>query len=375
MKSWGAFAFITIAFAAGDVSIFAVELTVGPNQPFGRLEDALAKAQPGDVISVQPQPGNEAYPQVALSVNKPRITIRSAGTAGHRVALSGRGLNYAGQGSVPRAIIQFNENATGCVLDGFELFGAHNDSHNAAGVRINQANATTIRNCDIHHNDMGIMSNGDGTLDRAQDQRIEACIIHHNGDPAQPGQNHNLYLGGASVTLIGCDIYSSLTGHNVKSRAHRTEVRNCSIHDSANRELDLVDGLETAFPGSDAILIKNQITKALNCPGNGGVIHFGQDGGHPHNGTLRLEGNTIRTPFIAPVVQLSSPLARAVLNQNVIENSGHQRSGQILIASGSQITDDLVQGRHNKISPSFSILPSMAQILERTNFLDSTNSP
>jgi hypothetical protein len=48
-------------------------------------------------------------------------------------------------------------------LEGFELNGAHNATHNGAAVRINQANGVTIRDCLIHHSDMGIMSNGDGT--------------------------------------------------------------------------------------------------------------------------------------------------------------------------------------------------------------------
>ena len=372
MKPRAAIAFLTIALAAGEAHLLAADLTVGPSQPFARLADALAQARPGDVITVQPLPGNQPYAQVALTVDQPRLTIRSAGTSGRRVPLSGRVLNYAGENSLPRAIIQFNANATGCVLDGFELFGAHNDSHNGAGVRINQASNITIRNCEIHHNDMGIMSNGDGTLNRAQNQLIEACVIHHNGDPTEPGQNHNLYLGGASVTLLDCDIYSSLTGHNVKSRAHRTEIRHCTIHDSANREVDLVDAPETAFPNSDALLIDNQITKAMNCPGNRGVIHFGQDGGHPHNGTLRLEGNTIRTPFISPVIQLSSPLAKVVLNQNTFASTGHQASGQILIASSSPPLAAPVTGRDNKISSSFNLLPPLAQNLEHTTLLDST---
>jgi hypothetical protein len=106
-------------------------------------------------------------------------------------------------------------------------------------VCINQANSIIVRDCVIHHNDMGIMSNGDGTPDTATDQRIEGCLIHSNGDPADPGFNHNLYLGGTSVTLIGCEVHSSLTGHNVKSRAHRTTVLASFIHDAANREFDL----------------------------------------------------------------------------------------------------------------------------------------
>jgi len=371
MKIFISFAFVAFVLAACDAKIFAAELTVGPNQLVTRLEDALAKASPGDVIVVQPPPGNQAYEKVALFVDKPHITIRAAGSAGARVALSGRGFNYTGHGSVPRAIVQFNASAGGCVLEGFELFGAHNESHNGAGVRINQANDVTIRNCEIHDNDMGLMSNGDDTLDRARNQRIETCIIHHNGDKGDPGYNHNLYLGGTSVTLTGCEVYASLTGHNVKSRAHKIEVRDCSIHDSANREFDLVDAPETAFPGSDALLVGNKIIKALNCRGNGGVIDFGQDGGKPHNGTLRLERNIILTPFISPVVQLSAPQARVVINQNIIQNSGSQKSGQILVDFGISTEPDAMLGQDNQISASFTGPASGVQKLEHTTLLNS----
>ena len=52
--------------------------------------------------------------------------------------------------------------------------------------------------------------------------------------------------------MRGCEVHSSLTGHNVKSRAHRTVVEACYIHDSANREFDLVDDKAyTALAGSD----------------------------------------------------------------------------------------------------------------------------
>jgi hypothetical protein len=324
------------------------------------------------VIVVQPKPEHQAYGKVAVSVDKPRITIRSAVPAGARVALSGRGFNFSGRGSVPRAIVQFNKNAGGGLLEGFELFGAHNESHNGAGVRINQADNVTVRDCEIHDNDMGLMSNGDGTLESAMNQRIEHCAIHHNGDRSEPGYNHNLYLGGTSVTLTNCEVYASLTGHNVKSRAHKIEVRDCYIHDSANREFDLVDASETAFPDSDAVLGGNKIVKAADCPGNRAVINFGQDGGKARNGTLRLENNVIRTPFLAPVIQLSAPQARVMLNQNIIENSGSQKSRQTLIEAGASTAPDAVQGRDNKISSSFASPALVALKLEHTTFANPT---
>ncbi|MEX0704370.1 MAG: hypothetical protein WD069_19875 [Planctomycetales bacterium] len=309
----------------------AAELRVGPGLPFDRIEPALAAAQPGDTILVHPQQGNEPYSRVALYVTKPRITIRAATLDGERIPLSGRGFDYAGSGSTPRAIVQFNRGADGCVIEGFELFDARNRSHNGAGVRINQANNVTVRHCTIRNNDMGIMSNGDGPNRSGADQVIEGCLIHSNGSTSHPGFNHNLYLGGTSVLLRGCEIHSSVTGHNVKSRAHLTVVWACYVHDSANREFDLVDAApDTTISDSDAFLVGNVIVKSSAGRGNHTVIHFGQDIGHGRNGTLYLVHNTIVTPYSAPVVDLSSAETRARLFNNVIWDGGDGPRRQVL---------------------------------------------
>lgn len=359
---------------AGSAS--AAQLDVGPGKPFARIEDALLKAQPGDTILVQPLPDNRPYPKTALSLNQPRITLRSAGTGANRVVLSGDGFDYSGRGSTPRAIVQFNPQADGCVLEGFVLTGAHNDSANGAGVRINQANDIIVRDCVIHGNDMGIMSGGNGTDSAAANQLIENCLIHSNGNDKRAGYNHNLYLGGTSVTVIGCEIHSSLTGHNLKSRAHQTSVLACYIHDSANRELDLVDAKgDTTRPDSDAIVAGNIIVKAARCKGNRGVIHFGQDGGNDHDGTLWLVHNTIITPFISPVVTLSSRGAQAQFWNNIVWDAGARQNGQSLLESSKAVqAPQPVGGSSNWLSSGFRDSSGKLK-LERTFIADAGAAP
>ena len=319
--------FALAGFAA--LGAAAATLEVGPGKPLARIEEANAKAQAGDVIVVYPRDGGRHYEKTAVLVRQKNLTFRGAvGTAlKPYVVIDGRGFDYSGAGSTPRAVFQFNPGADNCTLEGFELLGAHNSSHNGAGVRINQASHVAIRKCSIHNNDMGVMSNGDGSLATAVDQRFEECRIWRNGDLSDPGYNHNLYLGGTSVTLRFCEIDHSLTGHNVKSRAHYTRVEYCYVHHSANREFDLVDAAETARPQSDAVLLGNAIAKHPKCSGNRGVIHFGQDGGKQRNGTLYLAFNTIATPFISPVVELSTAGAKARLLGNVVA-SGVRQGGQ-----------------------------------------------
>jgi hypothetical protein len=348
---------------AAGVPAAVLEVGQSPVHPYARIEDALAKAQPGDTILVFGNAQDVPYEKTAILVTKPRIIFKGAPSkptiltdvgGGGRVPLSGKGFDYTGAGSVPRAIFQFNPGADGCVLEGFDLFGAHNESHNGSGVRINQANNVTIRNCRIHGNDMGIMSNGDGTPKTAVNQLIESCLIHSNGDLTDPGYNHNLYLGGTSVTLLGCEVRGSLTGHNVKSRAHLTVVAGCYIHDSSNREFDLVDAKgDTTAPDSNALLVGNVIVKNPTCEGNKNVIHFGQDGGNEHDGTLTLINNTIVTPFLSPVVALDAPKARAVFLNNLLWDNDSYQNGHKLVDTG-KAGKEAAKGAANWMTTKFS---------------------
>jgi hypothetical protein len=324
---------------------------VGPGQKFDRIEDAVAAAKPGDTVLVHPAKGG-TYDKVALMIKTPKLTLRAAGK--ERVHLRGDGFDYSGSGRVPRAIVQFNPNADGCTLEGFELSGAHNGSYNGAGVRINQANDVTIRNCDIHDNDMGIMSNGDGTPRTGENQLIEHCAIHANGNAKDPGYNHNLYLGGTKATLIGCEVFGSLTGHNVKSRAHVTIVLGCYVHDSANREFDLVDAVDTAAPGSDAAIVGCVIAKDPRCTGNRAVIHYGQDGNKGHNGTIWLANNTILTPFLSPVLTLDTPDVKSQWLNNILTDPTGVQGRQVLVeAPKAQDLADVAKGENNWLSGAF----------------------
>ncbi|NLF71928.1 MAG: right-handed parallel beta-helix repeat-containing protein [Candidatus Anammoximicrobium sp.] len=353
----------------------AETLEVGPGKRFARIEEANAQARPGDAIMVYPRAGGQPYERTAVYVRQARLTFRAVPAEGSRwVKIDGSGFEYSGRGSTPRAVFQFNAGTDDCVLEGFELSGAHNGSHNGAGVRINQANNVIVRRCSIHHNDMGIMSNGDGGPERGLNQLIEFCEIHHNGDPADPGFNHNLYLGGTSVTLRACEVHASLTGHNVKSRAHHNRIEDCYIHGSANREFDLVDAADTTRPDSHAVLLGNVIVKDPNCSGNRGVIHFGQDGGKEHDGTLHLAFNTIVTPFISPVVELSAFKAKAQLIGNLVWDAGRRQNGQKLIAVRAGAGLSHAAGAHNRFGGLFAALEGTA-FDRATNVIRRFDSP
>ncbi len=352
VQRWSALA---VAVALTHAAAQAEQWDVGPGKQFTRIEDAVARAAEGDVIRVFPREGGRPYERTAVFVRQKRLTIRGIpAQPGQRVAIDGKGFDYSGRGSTPRAIFQFNPGTDDCVLENFELFGAKNESHNGAGVRINQANNVVIRNCSIHDNDMGIMSNGDGSLERGRNQLIEYCEIFRNGTTADPGKNHNLYLGGTSAVVRFCHIHGSTTGHNYKSRAHYNRIEYCFIYHSANREFDLVDAAETSQPNSHTVLVANVIVKAPKCAGNRAVIHFGQDGGREHDGTLYLYFNTVVTPFVAPVVELSSAKTSARLVGNLVVDPTARQAGQVLATARAGAKIAQVSGDYNLLSGSFS---------------------
>lgn len=347
--------FITIFLAAFLLLLpsqaISATLEVGPGKAFTRITDAYEKAAKGDTILVYPKAKGIPYKKVALRVKKNNITFRAAMPL---VKISGEGFKYSGKGKRPRAVFQFDKGADNCRVEGFEIFGARNYSENGAAVRINEANNITVSNCDIHDNDMGIMSNGDGTGLTAANQRIEYCRIHHNGSAASDHFYHNLYLDGASVVVSSCEIYETFTGHNIKSRAHFTLVQYCYIHDSADREFDLVDSKETIRPRSDAVLIGNVIVKDPDCKGNRQVIHFGKDIDYYRDGTLYLAQNTIIVPGRSTVVRISSGRAKADLAGNLICGDGRGIGSQ-RIATFTDVADAKnITGEFNVFGRGFS---------------------
>lgn len=332
-------------------SLRADVLTVGAGKTFPTIEAANAAARPNDVIEVYPADGDGVYRSPAVYVTTSGLRFIAKPADAGRIVLDGDVFDYSGRGSTPRAIFQVNLGADDVVIDGFELRGASNTSHNAAGVRINQANRVTVRRCDIHDNQMGVMSNGAADGSTAIDQLIESCTIHHNGDANDPGYNHNLYLGGGSATMQFCDVHDSLTGHNIKSRARFNLFQYNHVHDSANREFDLVDDAVTALPNAHAVLLGNFIEKRDPIDGNTNVIHFGQDGGGEHDGALFLLNNTVVTPHNGSIIFLSASKVRAQLVNNVIYNP---RQSSPRLYDLVRIDDPrVITGDHNWLSAGY----------------------
>ena len=328
---------------------------VGPGRTYARIEAAYQAANAGDSILVYPKAAGASYDSVAVYLTKRKLAVRGIAAAGQRVVLHGNGYDYSGSGSVPRAMFQFNPGADSCVVENFEISGCQNTSYNGAAFRINQVNDIVIRNCEIHGNDMGIMSNGTVAANSAANQLIQNCIVHDNGNTADPGYNHNFYVGGTSVVIRGCNVYAATTGHDIKSRAHITIVEGCYVHDCQNREFDLVDDSGvTTVAASHALIAGCVIVKAASATGNKTTIHFGQDGGFDHTGTLYVVHCTIVSPYVSPVVDLSAPGAGVTFTNSLVLDPTGSASGQVLVNARNGALISNATGSHMWMSSGFS---------------------
>jgi hypothetical protein len=356
MKRYHWFMLIALlCFMAGNSPVNAALREVGPGKTYARIEAAYQAANAGDSILVYPKAAGASYDSVAVYLTKRKLAVLGIAAAGQRVVLHGNGYDYSGSGSVPRAMFQFNPGADSCVVENFEISGCRNTSYNGAAFRINQVNDITIRNCHFHDNDMGIMSNGSVAANSAANQRIENCIVHDNGNTGSAGYNHNFYVGGTSVVIRGCNVYAATTGHDIKSRAHITIVEGCYVHDCQNREFDLVDenGV-TTVAASHALIAGCVIVKAANASGNKTTIHFGQDGGFDHTGTLYLVHCTVITPYVSPVVDLSAPGAGVSFTNCLVLDPAGSASGQVLVNARNGALLSNAAGSHMWMSSGFS---------------------
>lgn len=244
-------------------------LTVGVGKTYAKPCDAIAAAQPNDVVEVDAGTYTDT-----CAINVAGLTVRGVGGK-PKIDLS------AGTPAQQKGIYVIN--ADGVTLENLELTGAHidaNSGENGAGIRI-QATNLTVRGCFIHDNQDGILgapAQTGGTL------LIESSEFAHNGLGAGctdgNGCTHNLYIGAGfdKVTFQYNYSHSLATdtpdkGHLFKSRAQSNFV----LYNRFTGEGD-TDSYEIELPqGGLAVVVGNMVEKSATS-GNGSLVAYGLEG-------------------------------------------------------------------------------------------------
>lgn len=259
-------------------------LTVGTGQQYSTIAAAVAASRDGDVIAVQAG----TYVNDFATINT-KVTLKAVGGM---VTLQATVAPPNG-----KAILVTRNDIT---IDGFELTGAKVPSGNGAGIRF-EGGHLTILNSWFHHNENGLLSGGwpDSHI------TIRNSEFSHNG--TGDGRTHNLYVGEiTTLTIENSYFHDAVVGHEIKSRAFATTIRDSRIQNqdgNGSYEVDLPNG-------GKAVLTGNVIEQGARSQ-NPAIVHFGGEAG-PHPGSsLEMSGNTI-------INKLASPSQRALLNHTDI---------------------------------------------------------
>ena len=290
--------------AAGSGSI--LDATTGVH--YATVSDAISGSDAGDLIEIPGGTYQEQFPKVTHD-----LTIEGVGGLAHLESPSGQ------QPTNGQGILVTDANVT---LENLELSGATVGAGNGAGVRQESGNLTVI-NSWIHDNQNGILTSSPlpgATL------TISRTEFSNNG--AGDGKTHNLYVGELATLDISDSYFTAANlGHEIKSRADNTIIRNSRIQDGPTADTSYSVDLPN---GGNATIENNVIEKGPNSP-NESLIAFGEEGSLDPGSALTIINNTViddrganQGPFVLDDASLTSggPLIAPVITGNTFYGPG-----------------------------------------------------
>jgi hypothetical protein len=259
----------------------AATLTVGPGETYKTIAAAVAASHDGDTIEVKTGLYENDYAEITK-----KVTLTAVGGFAR--------LHSTGPIPNRKAILITDTDIT---IKGFEFSGARvsgNDGRNGAGIRYQGGNLR-IEGCYFTDNQDGILGVGDGT----GTVTIDKSEFFANGAVSGPsaGFTHNLYLGGlARLTIENSYFHGARVGHEMKSRAKQTVIRNTRVVDgpngTASYSIDLPNGGEVTIAGS-------QIEQGPKSQ-NPSMIAFGEEGNLHPGSRLTVENSLIENDLPSP---------------------------------------------------------------------------
>jgi hypothetical protein len=153
------------------------------------------------------------------------------------------------------------------VIENLELSGARVVDRNGAGVRGAGCASVTVRNCNIHDNENGVLSIATRLV-------LEGNTFLNNGNGA--GNTHGVYANSTGIDEVvaeGNSFGKTLEGNHFKSRAKKTVFRRnmvAELDGTCSWQVDLSNG-------GDCLVEKNVIEQGPNAA-NRNMISYGPEG-------------------------------------------------------------------------------------------------
>jgi hypothetical protein len=280
----GLIAFVAVLLCAG--AAFATTYKVSDMATLREL--CAEKAEPGDVIEIQP---GTYYLDVS------HIPVLRSGEPGKPVTIRGvvkdgkRPVIDASRVNVKRGIFREEQGTHDIVYEDLELCNARGsrfpdqeDFGVNAGAIYFQGKNVTARRIHTHHNEDGWFS-----THSADNLLIENCEIDHNGTLFEGEHNatHNFYFCAHRQTVRNSYIHHSGEAQNFKSRGWHTTFAYNWVEEDAGYSVEVASGNE-----GNTLWIGNVVIKRTAPGGQRRILGVG-DGTGVARGTLTMINNTI----------------------------------------------------------------------------------
>jgi hypothetical protein len=250
--NWTRMALLAASIAV-PLTASAKVLEVGADKQYKQPSEAIAAAAKGDDVKIY---GGQYFDCSNVGVDN--LTIEGVGPDAV--------LTDKACGGKALLVIDSN-NVT---VRNLTLQRARVPDHNGAGIRA-EGGDLTIENSRFLNNENGILSadNPNATI------RITGSSFTGNGR-CVGSCSHGIYVG--HIKLLHVDhtrFYNTHEGHNIKSRARRTEVFDCDIGDGPDGTSSY---LIEAPNGGSLIVERNKLEKGQHSGNQGNTIMIGSEG-------------------------------------------------------------------------------------------------
>lgn len=261
---------LAICGACAGVAGAATTRLVGPGHPYAKPCQAIAAAQPGDVVQIDAA-GNGTFDGDVCASSVANLTIEG---------VNGRArIAAAGQSSGGKAIWVLS--GLGMVVRNVELTGAAVPDRNGAGIRL-EGGSLTVVGSSFHDNQEGILVSNLPSIDLT----VDSTELFDNG--AGDGQSHNIYVGNVHhFTMRYSSSRSAKVGHLVKSRAAINDIlynRLTEEGGTGSYELDLPNGGRSRVVGN--VIQQGPTTQ------NPALLAYGEEGASNPDSQLTVVNNT-----------------------------------------------------------------------------------
>jgi hypothetical protein len=291
MRRIVALALAVAALAARQAE--ARTLEVGRGAAFSQPSAAARVAQSGDTIRIAPG----RYVDCAVL---PQNDLTIEGT-GPNVVLAEK--TCAG-----KALLVID--GTNVTVRNLTLQHARVPDHNGAGIRAEGGNLTVVATRFLD-NENGILTGNNP----AATLRVSGSTFIGNGS-CEGGCAHGIYAGGIGLLRVETSHFlANRAGHDIKSRAFRTEVTDCDIADGPDGSSSY---LIEAPNGGSVVIERNRLEKGLHSQNPGSAIVIGAEGVTRPTAELLFRGNHFVNDVGRPTVFVRNmTTAPAVLTGNV----------------------------------------------------------